>query len=392
MSGSNVKNTHYGLFPEFAHEETDSYTTGILPSQAIRELIRTKRISADAAITEDQIQPASIDLRLGPIAYRVQASFLPGRFSTVETRIDELKVAEVDLSRPALFEKGGVYIVPLMEQLNLPSDVLARANPRSTTGRLDIFTRLIADFGVEFEYVPPGYKGRVYVEIVSRTFAVVVCSGMKLNQIRFVRGNPSPSDSMISTLDKEEALVYLDGNIPAKAMINKGLRVSVNLEKDGSSDIIAYKAKKNSPVIDLSKINYYSPEEYWEPRFSPRNKSIILEPGDFYVLASKERIRVPPDVAAEMVPFDPSIGEFRIHYAGFFDPGFGYGVNDIKGTPAVLEVRAHEVPFLMEDGQIVARLMYMRLLSRPDKVYGVEIGSSYQHQALALSKQFKREL
>jgi dCTP deaminase len=370
--------------------EEQIFTTGLLPSQAIRRLIEQGRISASPAITEEQIQPASLDLRLGEIAHRVQASFLPGQLSTVEDRIRDLRMMRIDLTRAAILEKGCVYIVPLLESLNLPADISARANPKSTTGRLDIFTRLITDYGAEFEGVSAGYKGGLYAEIVPRTFTVAVRAGMRLNQLRFVRGKPLSSDRVISVLDEEQNLVYLDENSPIKAQVDRGLIVSVNLEAAEASEVIAYRAKRNSPAIELDRVNYYSAEDFWDIKYQPKNKALILDPGDFYILASKERVRVPPEYAAEMIPIDPSVGEFRIHYAGFFDPGFGYGLSDIKGTRAVLEVRAHEVPFMIEHRQVVGRLKYMRLLSRPDKIYGTEIGSSYQRQELTLSKQFRR--
>jgi dCTP deaminase len=299
-------------------------------------------------------------------------------------------MARVDLTSAAVFERGCVYIVPLLEELDLPRDISGKANPKSTTGRLDVFVRLITDDGVEFERVPPGYKGRLYAEIVSRTFTVAVRAGMRLNQLRFVRGNPVSSDSRIRRLDEEENLTYMDEESPVKASVDRGLRITVNLEGASADEVIAYKARKHAPAIELDRINYYAPEEFWEARRHGSNR-LILEPGDFYILASKERVRVPPEFAAEMVPFDPSVGEFRIHYAGFFDPGFGYGSSDIKGTRAVLEVRAHEVPFLIEHEQFVGRLTYMPLLSKPEKIYGLQIGSSYQQQALTLSKQFRRQ-
>jgi dCTP deaminase len=388
MSALDV-NSELILFPELENETAGAYTTGILPSQEIRELVANGHISSRPEITDAQIQPASLDLRLGDIAHRVQASFLPAN-STVEQRIQELRMTRVDLTGAAVLEKGAVYIVPLMEELNLPKDIWARANPKSTTGRLDIFTRLITDYGVEFEYVKPGYKGRLYAEIVSRTFTIHVRAGMRLSQVRFVRGKPKPSDSAISALHEDEPLIYKDEESPAKAQINRGLLVSVNLQASTPSEVIAYKARKNAPSIDLGKINHYPPEDFWDIKQQNGGKGLVLDPGDFYILASKERISVPPQWAAEMGSIDPSIGEFRIHYAGFFDPGFGYGAGDIKGTRAVLEVRAHDVPFLIEDGQIVGRLTYMRLLARPDKIYGINIGSSYQQQALTLSKQFKK--
>jgi dCTP deaminase len=365
-------------------------TTGILPSQDIRKLIASGEISASPAITPEHIQPASLDLRLGDMAHRVRASFLPGPNHTVESRIKDLRMTRVDLTSAAVFEKDCVYIVPLLEELRLPESISGKANPKSTTGRLDVFTRLITDYGAEFDRVPLGYKGKLYAEIVSRTFTVAVRAGMRLSQLRFVQGNPDIKDSAIRKLDREQTLVYMDEDSPIKAHLDRGLRITVNLEASEKNEVIAYKAKRNAPAIELDKINYYSPEEFWELQYQRPDKSIILDPRDFYILASRERVRVPPEFAAEMVPFDPSDGEFRIHYAGFFDPGFGFGSSDIKGTRAVLEVRAHEVPFLMEHGQLVGRLNYIPLLSPPDKIYGTQIGSSYQQQALTLSKQFRR--
>jgi dCTP deaminase len=397
MATLNIGRTGTGLFPVEASEtdgnlEIPALKSGILPAQEIRELIENCHVIASVPIEDGQIQPASLDLRLGQTAYRVQASFLPGKFSTVKERIKALHMAEVDLSRPTILEKGCIYIVPLQEQLSLPRNTSARANPKSTTGRLDIFTRLITDYGIEFEQVRAEYKGPLYVEIVSRTFTIVVSQGTRLNQLRFIRGNPSQSDSKTTDLHKKETLVYLDDESPTKAIIDEGVRISVCLQGDSTSDTVAYRARKNAPAVDLSKMGYYPIDEFWHIVRQPKSKSIILDPGDFYILASKERVRVPADFAAEMVAFDPSMGEFRIHYAGFFDPGFGYGAGDIPGTRAVLEVRAHEVPFLIEDGQIVCRLLYTPMVSRPDTIYGIGIGSNYQRQGLALSKQFQRPL
>jgi dCTP deaminase len=388
----------FALFPELTSEQNElTREDGMFPSQEIRELIEKGHVSSRSfgGTTEQQVQPASLDLRLGDVGYRVQASFVPQN-STVEGKISELglSMGRVDLTRTTVFEKGCIYIVPLLEELNLPEDVSARANPKSSTGRLDIFTRLITDYGQEFERVPPtpgGYRGRLYAEIASRTFSVVVRAGMSLNQLRFVRGNPKPSDRKTADLEKKEALVYGEEGNPAKARIGKeSIKFSVNLRAQEPGEVVAYKAKRNAPVIDLANINYYLPEQFWEKVYEPGKTGLILEPGDFYILASKERVSIPPDWAAEMVSMDQDIGEFRIHYAGFFDPGFGYGAGDVKGTRAVLEVRAHEVPFLIEHGQIMGRLIYIPLRSRPDKIYGTDIGSSYQKQGLALSKHFKR--
>jgi dCTP deaminase len=391
MSAFNQSRIAFENGPEQPVQEGGVRTTGILPSQEIRKLVAGGEIIASPAIDRQNVQPASLDLRLGDIAHRVRASFLPGPNNTVESRIKELRMTRVDLTSAAVFEKDCVYIVPLVEELRLPGNISGKANPKSTTGRLDIFTRLITDYGEEFDRVPLGYKGKLYAEIVSRTFTVAVRAGMRLSQLRFVQGNPDVKDSAIRKLDREQTLVYMDEDNPAKARLDRGLRITVNLEAADKGEVIAYKARKNAPAIELDKINYYAPEDFWELQYPRADKSIILDPRDFYILASRERVRVPPEFAAEMVPFDPSDGEFRIHYAGFFDPGFGYGSSDIKGTRAVLEVRAHEVPFLMEHGQLVGRLNYMPLLSRPDKIYGTDIGSSYQQQALTLSKQFLRQ-
>ena len=379
------------LFPELEKDPTDLHAKGVLPARKIQELIDRRYLSFPQPILDKQIQPASIDLRLGPLAYRVRSSFLPGRHSTVQSKIEALQMHVIDLSSPAVLERGCVYIIPLMEVLQLPGKISGRANPKSTTGRLDVFTRLITDYGTEFEKVQAGYKGRLYVEVVPRTFSILVREGTRLNQLRFIRNlNLPPSNKKLNELDEEETLVYLPGDVPKEALISEGLRISIDLKGVNGAEVIGYRAKHHAPLIDLEKINYYDPDDFWESITATKSSGLLLNPDDFYILLSKEKIRIPPDYAAEMVAYDPSVGEFRIHYAGFFDPGFGYGNNDIKGTHAVLEVRSHEVPFLLEDGQIVGRLIYEQLLGRPDQVYGVGIGSSYQCQGLSLSKQFKR--
>jgi dCTP deaminase len=365
-----------------------------LPAQDIKEFIRLGRIRSTLDILPNQIQPASIDLRLGPEALRVQASFLPGQSSTLLTKAQNLLVNRVDLTQPsgALFEPNIVYIVPLTEGLALPADVRGIANPKSTTGRLDIFTRLITESGDEFDRVPKGYSGELYVEIVSRTFPVRIRRGMTLNQLRFVRGNPAPAgDARLRELAKEDLRVAAEEGDPGQAAINRGWPITVDLHGNGSN-IVAYKARKHTRPVELDKVNHYEVSEFWETITRPSSGHIILEPGGFYILASKRRVRVPPDHAAEMVPYDPAMGEFRVHYAGFFDPGFGYGAEgEVGGTRAVLEVRAYEMPVLLEHDQLVGRLLYYRMADRPETVYGLKIGSSYQQQGLSLAKQFKRE-
>jgi len=383
---------------------------GILPSQEILELIRNGKLRSRIEIGENQIQPASVDLRLGNIAYEVEASFLPSRSSTVSAKIRELRVGEIDLSTPATLAKDAVFIVPVVESLALPPDISGKANPKSTTGRLDIFVRLMTDGGVDFEEVPRGYSGDLYVEIVPRTFPIIVKAGTRLNQLRFWRGHPERDDSSLRKLAKREQLVYEDessGSIPDQGLrivsyengdsfpritIARGLHLSVDLQGPEKGAVVAYKAKHECPPIDLGNVGGYEPQDYWDPIVRPPRDRVVLKPGDFYLLASRQRVSIPPTYAAEMEQYDPSLGEFTVHYAGFFDPGFGYGVEgEIKGTRAVLEVRAHEVPILLEDSQTVGRLLYHKMAGAPAKLYGQSIGSSYQQQGLALSKQFRSQ-
>jgi dCTP deaminase len=364
---------------------------GVLASQEIEELIGNGKILSNPAISDDQIQPASIDLRLGNVGYRVRASFLPNRKALLEPKVREFLVEEIDLSSPALLDTRNVYIIPLIESLALPPDMRAKANPKSTTGRLDIFTRLMTDAAAAFEEVPQGYHGNLYVEVVPRTFSIIVRAGTKLNQLRFFRGNPLADDEELRELARRGQLVYYKngGASIAPTIRNGSARLSIDL-CDGRGTVIAYKARKERPPIDLAKVGAFDAAEFWEPTWGRSTPStIIIEPGEFYLLASKEWVGVPPKWAAEMEAYDPSIGEFTVHYAGFFDPGFGFGESgEIKGAKAVLEVRAHEVPILLEDGQQVGRLNYLKMAERPKKLYGQVIGSSYQQQGLSLPKQF----
>jgi len=373
-----------------AHNTADR---GVLPSQAIEKMIADGQIRCRARqsqIQTDQIQPSSIDLRLGAEAFRVRASFLATGKDTITSKLDQYRLHTIDLTRPAVLEKGCVYVVPLQEELALPPHISGKANPKSSTGRLDIFTRLITDEGRQFEIVPAGYNGRLYAEVVPRTFSVVVRQGERLSQLRLFQGDYRPSDALLRELESEESLIYLPDETRGEANIQNGLRLSVDLAGDDSgSGVIGYRARKHAPLIDLARVQHYSIEEFWDPIRRNESHTLILDPEDFYILASRERVRIPAQYAAEMVPFDATIGEFRIHYAGFFDPGFGYGSGDINGTRAVLEVRSHEVPFIMEDGQIVASLVFERLLQPPRVLYGEGIGSSYQRQGLKLSKHFR---
>ncbi len=339
----------------------------------------------------DQIQPASLDLRLGETAYRVRASFLPGPDTTVAERIDELKLHEVALGDGAVLETNCVYIVPLLESLALPDEVAAAANPKSSTGRLDVFTRVIADETRGFDRIEPGYHGPLYAEISPRTFPVLVREGSRLSQIRFRHGDAALDAEALRALHARERLVDDDD-----VEVGEGIAVSVDLAhglgRPGPGElegIVGYRAKRHTGLIDVERRAGYEIMEFWEPIRARADRSLILDPDEFYILASKEAVQVPPDYAAEMVPFDPLVGEFRVHYAGFFDPGFGYAGAGGRGARAVLEVRSREVPFILEHGQIVGRLIYERMIERPKSLYGERIGSSYQAQGLKLSKHFR---
>ncbi|WP_284351450.1 2'-deoxycytidine 5'-triphosphate deaminase [Roseisolibacter agri] len=361
---------------------------GVLAAQHLEELIAAGRITGEPAVQPAQVQPASVDLRLGATGYRVQASFLPGERATVRERLDELVMHEIDLTRPCVLEKGCVYLVPLAETLDLPETLSGKANPKSTTGRLDIFTRLIVDHATEFDVVPAGYRGPLYLEIVPRTFSVLVTQGTRLNQLRLALGAPESNDALLDELHDREGLVFV-GDAPIDARIAGGLWIGVDLVGADATSVVGYRARAHAPLIDLSRIAHYDPRDFWESIPRPGKGRLILNPDDFYILMSRERVRVPARYAAAMVPYEPAIGEFRVHYAGFFDPGFGHGPHAPTGTRAVLEVRSHEVPFVLEDGQIVGRLLYERLLDEPTKLYGADIGSSYSTQLLRLAKQFR---
>ena len=354
---------------------------GILPDRLIHALADSGAIPAAQSFVPGQVQPASLDLRLGTVAYRVRASFLPGPGTSVEKRIDELKLHQIDLRDGAVLETGCVYIVPLMESLALPPEVAASANPKSSTGRLDVFTRVIADGTRGFDRIEAGYHGPLYAEISPRTFPVLVRTGSRLSQIRFHHGAATLDAAALRNLHAAERLVDDD-----HADVSEGIAVGVDLS--GFDSLIGYRAKRHTGLIDVDQRAAYDVAEFWEPLPAQKNK-LILDPDEFYILASKEAVQVPPNYAAEMVPFDPLVGEFRVHYAGFFDPGFGYAGAGGKGARAVLEVRSREVPFILEHGQIVGRLIYERMLARPDQLYGEGIGSNYQAQSLKLSKHFK---
>lgn len=353
---------------------------GVLASQHLRALIAGGAITATVPLLPAQVQPASLDLRLGSRAWRVRASFLPGARASVAERLRAFAMHEIDLSAGAVLETGCVYVVELTERLALPQHLRAAANAKSSTGRLDVFTRLITDYGTEFDRVEAGYHGPLYAEISPRTFSILVRAGSRLNQIRFRQGNAVYDDRTLQALQQAEGLV--DGEV---VITEGGVPFSVDLSGSGA---VGWRAKRHAGLIDLDQVGVLDPADYWDPVFARPDTGLILDPDAFYILVSRESVRVPPAMAAEMLPYLAVAGEFRVHYAGFFDPGFGHSAAGGEGSRGVLEVRCHETPFALEHGQIVGRLVYEPMLAVPDVLYG-QNGSNYQGQRLRLSKHFR---
>lgn len=358
---------------------------GILPAQAIVGMHDRGAITG-SAFEAGQVQPASLDLRLGARAWRIRASFLPSAHTSITERLEALSLHHFALDAVGeVLEQGCVYLIEIEEGFRLPADLVAVTNPKSSTGRLDVFTRVIGDRVAAFDSLPAGYEGPLYLEVSPRTFPILVRRGSKLAQIRFRRGDARLNAQELAILQARERLVDADdANLSLGAVA-----VSVDLSGKGSMGLAGFRAKRHTGLIDVDRRGGYEVQDFWEPLPARDGRGLVLDPDAFYILASKEAVHVPPDHAAEMVPFDPLVGEFRVHYAGFFDPGFGHAAAGGKGARAVLEVRSREVPFIIEDGQIVGRLVYERMTERPKTLYGELPGSNYQAQGLKLSKHFK---
>ena len=357
---------------------------GTLGYQDYKTLIKKNIIYSQKNIPEGSIQPASIDMRLGDIAYEISSSFLSVNQS-VEEKLILYKEKKVNISNGFLFKKNITYLVELQEKLNLTKNLSGKSNPKSSTGRLDIFCRVITDYNSEYEIIKNGYKGKVYIEITSKTFNIIFTTGDKLNQLRLRNGNPVYlKDGEIFNINIKNSFLYNTKNKPIKPSIKNGIRIKADIAE--MEKIIAFKAKKKSPKIIFNKFRFYKISEFWISVKKNKNNSIIIEPNEFYILKSKEKIYIHSNLAAEMIPYDTDIGEYRVHYAGFFDPGFG---NKVNGTHAVLEVKTYEIPFAIEDGQNIARLVFEKLAEVPHKLYGNSINSNYQNQGLALSKHFR---
>ncbi len=368
-------------------------TTGVWTSAQIHEAFETGILKTEEALAEEQVQPASIDLRLGKTAYRVRAGFLPGKNKSVMTRVSELGMHEVSIEEGGVLEKGAVYIIPLLESVNLPNFLEGVISPKSSTGRLDILTRLITDKGTTFDRIPKGYTGPLFVEVTPLTFSIVARTGDRLNQLRLRTGFTPLSEAEMLNLHEKTSLIFNEAGEPETPVLEQGgIWMSVDLEGIDGSDIVAYRARKHAPVLDLRKINHYNVNDFWEPITKPHDGSLILNPEDFYIMVSREKVSVPGHTSCEMMPYETTAGELRVHYAGFFDPGFGMTKDGSSvGVRGVLEVRSHDVPFVLEHGQKICRMVYEPLAQTPDILYGIDLSSNYASQGLKLAKQFKME-
>jgi dCTP deaminase len=364
---------------------------GVLPSQLLREAVAGEWLVADPwRIPPASVQPASVDLRLGERAWALRCSFLPDSDSTVEEKIADLAFEAIDLRDGATLERDRPYLVPLIEELRLPEQIRAKANPKSSTGRLDVFTRVLTDRSHRFDEIAAGYHGTLYLEVVPRTFAIRVKTGLALNQVRLMSAGARLSDEELFALHAGEPLLYVDSRPVGASELSVADGLFLSLDVSGSEEsVVGYRAKKNSLPIDLTRVGMLSWREYWEPVHPERGARIVLEPEIFYLLLSAEGVSIPPSYAAEMLAYDPTAGELRTHYAGFFDPGFGYSRDGrSRGSRAALEVRARDVPFMVEHRQPVCKLAFERMAAEPDVLYGEDIGSSYQGQETMLSKHF----
>lgn len=366
---------------------------GVLPNQYLDAAIDAGVIDAGHfKIPRQNVQPASLDLRLGEIAYRIRCSFLPGR-DTVERRVKDFVIDEIDLHRDgAVLETNRPYLIPLKERLALPHNVRAKANPKSSTGRADVFTRIITDAGPRFDEIAEGYNGGLYLEVVPLSFPVRVREDLSLNQLRLAVGRVQLTDNELREHHESEPILFADGvAVPGDRLaLSDGLFLGLNLRGDPEGRV-GYRARASAPLLDLTRTVPIEPEPYWESVQREDGDRIVLSPRDFYLLMSHEAVSVPPSLAAEMTAYDPTSGELRTHYAGFFDPGFGYDSSrQLQGSTAALEVRAHDVPFMVEDRQQVCKLTFERMLERPTLLYGQKIGSNYQAQTETLGKHFRR--
>ena len=366
---------------------------GILPTKWLRRAVQDEVIVSEYTIPDQNFQPASLDLRLGEKAYVLQSSFLPYA-GPVEDKLSDLAIAEMDIRDGAILEKNRPYLIPLIENLRLPSGIRGKTNPKSSTGRLDIFTRVITDASPRFDDISDGYHGPMFLEVFSRSFTVKVKTGLSLNQIRLFKGNPTCELGYLRSAHEQDPILFAKTRQPAQSSeIDESNSIGFSVNLLATSGFVGYRAKRNSSLLDLSLTNHYPPRDFWEPVFADKGHSLILEPEEFYLVSSIESVSIPPQLAAEMTAYETAKGELRTHYAGFFDPGFGFGENGrLGGIQPVLEVRAHDVPFMVGPGQTVCTLAFEQMLEPPDRWYGPRVGSSYQEAGRILSKHFSPDV
>ena len=383
--------------------ENNVLKNGILNRDHIAQAINKGYITSKDKIDDKQIQPASLDLRLGHRGFRLKASFLPGPKGKVEPKAKSLSLHSFELKDAMMLEANCTYLIELAESLALPKNISAIANPKSSTGRIDVFVRLITDYGHYFDSAQAGYHGKLWLEITPRSFGIIIHPHSLLAQLRLRRGRPAFDNYRLNDLHKRQSLAFVkhDSAQSYKGQahkgrswqdemalnINNGLLLSVDLL--GRDGLCGYRAKSYTPMIDIDRVNHYAIDDFWDEMTPPKNGRLILEPDRFYILASREAVRIPPSHSAQMVAFDSQIGEFRAHYAGFFDPGFGFACDG--GAHAVLEIRSRETAFFLEDGQTIGRLIFERLLEplgQTQSHYDQLSSAHYQGQGLALSKHF----
>ena len=349
-------------------------------------------ITADTALCDDQIQMASIDLSLKGPVYGMRASGLPRRGETVRSRIDASAKTGYTFNltgEDKLLSRRQTYIIPLNEGLKLPPGFAARFSPKSSTGRVDVLARILADGIPHFDSVPAeGYRGPLYLEVTPLSCDILLRSGQSLMQMRLRQGDSLVSANDLVTLQAEKGIVWgKDGKpiAPEKlSLAEHGLYMHVDLDRD----IVGFMAR--DPILaelSFAKSDFYDPYDFWEPITRPKGGSIVLNPGRFYLLATKERVKVPSNICGDIAAYDASTGEFRTHYAGFFDPGFGGSKPEERGTVGVMEVRGREIPFELQDNQPVCRMDFQWLDEVPNRLYGA--GNNYTGEQPSLGKFFR---
>ncbi len=359
---------------------------GTLPDEGIAALIEAEAIASGSGIDGTQVQPASLDLSLGEAAWWMPGSVLPLPGEPVEALLERFARCRLDLSRPEVFVRGQVYVVRLDERLALPEGLAAYANGKSSIGRIDVQTRVLTDENPRYDKVPPGYRGPLYLEVIPKSFDIRVRAKDRLNQAIFYRDRRRLGAAALAEVHGRCPLVRAPGEGLAGFRRNSGLLLTLDLEQP----VVGWVAKRSLEPIDLAQVHFHDPSEYFDPIPKPRRGALFLSREAFYIFSTHERVVVPPELAAEMLPYDTSAGEFRAHYAGFFDPGFGWGAaGELGGTPAVLEVRPYEDDLLVRHRQPVCKMAFEQLTAAPRQLYGQGQSHYAEQRGPRLSKYFE---